>query len=71
VDFKVSFFAFSYYIILVTAVMGYYAASRAELRVCGHILIDNPKYQDYMAFRQKFAIDGNFVGYYRCANRLK
>ncbi len=47
---------------LATAVMGYFA-SKVELsyEFGKAIPTDNPKYQDYMAFRQKFGDDGNLL----------
>ncbi len=47
---------------IATAVMGYYA-SKVELsyEFGKAIPTDNPKYQDYMAFRQKFGDDGNLL----------
>lgn len=45
-----------------TAVMGYFA-SRVKLsyEFARAIPTDNPKYQDYVAFRQKFGDDGNLL----------
>jgi len=49
-------------LLIATAVMGYFA-SKVELsyEFGKAIPTDNPKYQDYLAFRQKFGDDGNLL----------
>src|SRR3954471_18655402 len=49
-------------LLAVTVGMGYYAA-RVELsyEFTSAIPTDNPKYQDYQAFRKKFGEDGNLM----------
>jgi predicted RND superfamily exporter protein len=51
-------------IILLAAsgVMGYYAGKvKLSYEFSKAIPTDNPKYRDYMAFRQKFGDDGNLL----------
>ncbi len=49
-------------LLIATAVMGYFA-SKVELsyEFGKAIPTDNPKYQDYLAFKQKFGDDGNLL----------
>lgn len=47
-------------LLLGTGIMGYYASKvKLSYEFTRAIPIDNPKYQDYVAFRQKFGDDGN------------
>ena len=46
----------------ITAVMGYFAGKvKLSYEFARAIPIDNPKYKDYTAFRQKFGDDGNLL----------
>ena len=47
---------------LATALMGYYASKvKLSYEFSKAIPLDNPKYKDYQAFRQKFGDDGNML----------
>jgi predicted RND superfamily exporter protein len=49
-------------LLLGTGVMGYYASKvKLSYEFTRAIPTDNPKYQDYVAFRQKFGDDGNLL----------
>jgi predicted RND superfamily exporter protein len=46
----------------VTGVMGYYASKvKMSYEFAKSIPIDNPKYKEYLAFKQKFGEDGNLL----------
>jgi len=49
-------------LLAVTAVMGYYASKvKLSYEFSKAIPTDNPKYKDYMAFKEKFGDDGNLL----------
>jgi uncharacterized protein len=49
-------------LLVVSGVMGYFASKvKLSYEFSKAIPTDNPKYQDYMAFRQKFGDDGNLM----------
>jgi hypothetical protein len=49
-------------LLVITAVMGFYARQVSlSYEFSKAIPVDNPKYKDYLAFRQKFGDDGNVI----------
>src|SRR5678815_516515 len=49
-------------LLAVTAVMGYYASKvTLSYEFAKAIPTDNPKYQEYLSFKQKFGDDGNLL----------